>query len=314
MRKFVKISLIIVAVLVVTGFGFIIAGSVTAGGMGVLKEQLRSGDLNFGNWHFEDGVYYKGNMEIDVTDMVSGTLDLLPVGSEQMENEFTENIVNLEIDTDLSNLTICNADVEHVRVSLNEGYIRYYEAEVSGDTLYISYDVDGHSFKQGPKILVEVPKHMTLKNISVDTDLGEIVIQELSEPLQGLCINSDLGNILVNDCKVSGNAEVTAAMGNITVKDACFENIELSADMGNVEFAGKVEGDITAQADMGNVEVELEGKKEDYNIELSADMGEVTWEGHKQSGMSGSVSLYQENACGDIILNCDMGNVELSFR
>lgn len=313
MKKFTKISLIITAVLVIMGLGFIIAGSVTAGGVAVLREQLRSGDLNFGNWHFEDGVYYKGGVEVDVTDVVSDAMNLLPVGTEASKNEFTENIANLNVDVDLANITIKNTDATYAKVSLEEGYRKYYEAKVDGDTLYVNYDVAGHNFKQGPKIVIELPKEMQLETIYIDTDLGEVKLLEIKQPVGVLEINSDLGNIHVEGCEVSGNAIMTAALGNITIDDSEFKRIDLSADMGNIEFAGKVEGDITAQADMGNIEVELDGKESDYNIELSADMGDVKYKDQKQSGMGGSFTYYQEEAIGDIVLNCDMGNVELEF-
>ncbi len=313
MKKFTKIVLIITAVFVITGLGFVIAGSVTAGGAGVLREQLKSGDLNFGNWHFDDGVYYRGGVEVDMSDVVGDALNLLPVGTEASKNEFSEDISKLNVDADLANISIKNTDAAHVKVSLEEGYTKYYEAKVSGDTLYVNYDVAGHSFKQGPKIVIELPKDMQLESIYIDTDLGEVNLLEVKQSIGTLEIISDLGNIRVEDCKVDGNCTLNAALGNIVVDDACFRRIDMNADMGNIEFSGKVEGDITAQADMGNIEVELDGKESDYNIDLSSDMGDVKYKGQKQSGMGGSFTYYQEDAIGDIVLNCDMGNVELEF-
>lgn len=313
MKKFTKITLIIAAVLVVIGLGFIIAGSVTAGGAGVLREQLRSGDLNFGNWHFEDGVYYRGGVEVDVSDVVGDAMNLLPVGTEASKNEFAEEISHLEVDVDLANITIKNTDAAYAKVSLEEGYTKYYEAKVNGDTLHVNYDVSGHNFKQGPKIVIELPKDMQLESIYIDTDLGEVILLEMKQKIGTLEVYSDLGNIRVEDCKVTGNCTMNAALGNIVVEDSDFRRIDMNADMGNIDFSGKVEGDITAQADMGNIDVELDGKESDYNIELGSDMGDVKYKGQKQNGMGGSFTYYQENAIGDIVLNCDMGNVELEF-
>ena len=313
MKKFTKIVLILVAVLVVTGLGFVIAGSVTAGGVGVLREQLRSGELNFGNWHFEDGVYYKGGVEVDVTDVVSDAMNLLPVGTEASKEEFSEDISALEVDADLANITIKTTDTAQIIVSLEEGYTKYFEAEVKGNALYVAYDVAGNTFKQGPKITIELPQETELDNVYIDTDLGEVKLLDIKQPMQKLEVNSDLGNIRIEDCNVSENCTVTAALGNIIIEDSTFRKIDLSADMGNIEFSGKVNEDITAQADMGNIEVELDGKEQDYNIELSADMGEVKYKGQKQNGMGDSYTCYPENAIGDVILNCDMGNVELEF-
>lgn len=313
MKKFVKVILILSTVFIVTGFGFVIAGSVTAGGMGTLVKQLKSGELNFGNWHFEDGVYYKGGVNVDVDDIITTTLHTLPGGNELAENVFTEDIRKIEITADLANLTIRRAGVEYVGVNMREGYAKFYEAKVKGDTLYVSYDVEGHSFKQGPKIIVEIPKDVELEYLSIDTDLGEVVLEKIAEPIQELDICASLGNIRIKDCELKGNSSVTAALGNIILEEVTVKNLELTANMGNVEFAGKVEGDLTVQADMGDIKVEVDGKEDDYNNELHTDMGKLVYNGKKLDGMNQHMCAGHGETIGDIILNCDMGNVELSF-
>ena len=313
MKKFTKITLIIIAVFVVIGMGFIIAGSVTAGGAGVLREQLRSGELNFGNWHFEDGVYYKGGIEVDVTDAVTDAMQMLPVGTEATKSEFSEKISALEIDTDLANITIKTTDTTQVKVELQEGYKKYFEAEVKGGTLYVTYDVKGKSFKQGPKITVELPKEMTPENIRIDTDLGEVRLLGVKQPVENLEIKSALGNVRVEECEVKEKCVLIASLGNIHIEDSSFGEIDMDAAMGNIEFSGEADGDLFAKAAMGNIEVELDGREEDYNIEMSTGMGDVKYKGQRQEGMGGSYQCYTENPIGDIILDCDMGNVELEF-
>ena len=314
MRKFTKVVLIITAVFVVTGMGFIIAGSVTAGGLGVLRQQLKSGDLNFGNWHFEDGVYYKGGIEVDVTDTVTGAMNLLPVGTEKDRCEFAETISAIEIDTDLANITIKATDTDHIKVNLEDGYKKYFEAKVQGNTLYVSYDVNGKSFKQGPKITVELPREMVPDNIHVDTDLGEVRLSGIRQQVENLEIRSALGNIHVEECEVKEKSVLIASLGNIHVEDSSFGQIDMNAAMGNIEFSGAVGGDLLANAAMGNIEVELDGREEDYNIELSTDMGDVKYKGQHHEEMGGSYKCHTEHPIGDIVLDCDMGNVELEFE
>ena len=314
MRKFTKVVLIITAVFVVTGMGFIIAGSVTAGGLGVLRQQLKSGDLNFGNWHFEDGVYYKGGIEVDVTDTVTGAMNLLPVGTEKDRCEFTEPISTIEMDTDLANITVKATDTDYVKVHLDDGYTKYFEAKVEGNTLYVSYDVNGKSFKQGPKITVELPHGMVPDRIDIDTELGEVNLFRIGQPITELEIRSSLGNIRVDDCKVKERCVLDASLGNINIKDSVFGKIDLNAAMGNIEYSGEVGGDLLAKAAMGNIDVEVDGREEDYNIELSTDMGDVKYKGQHHEEMGRSYKCHTEHPIGDIILDCDMGNVELEFE
>ena len=314
MKKFTRVILIIVAIFVITGMGFVIAGSVTAGGLGVLRQQLKSGDLNFGNWHFEDGVYYKGGIEVDVTDAVTGAAQMLPVGTETDKCEFTEAISVIEIDADLANITVKETDAHHVKVQLQDGYQKYFEAKVKGDTLHVSYYVNGKSFKQGPKITVELPHGMAVDCIDIDTDLGEVNLLGISQPTTKVDIRSSLGNIRVDDCSVKEDCTLNTSLGNIDIKDSVFGKIDLNASLGNIVFTGKVDSDMFAKASMGNIEVELDGREEDYNIELSADMGDVNYKGQKQEGMGGSYKCHTENPIGEIVLDCDMGNVELEFE
>lgn len=314
MKKFTKISLIIAGIMTVVGFGFVIAGSVIAGGMGALAAELRSGDLNFGNWHFENGVSYVNENVYNMADMLENAMDTLPTGSEHVTDKFSETITGLEIDTDLANITVKSSDVDEITVSLEDGYLNYYDVKIDGDMLHISYDVGAHTFKKGPKITVEVPEGVVLEHIYANTDLGEVRILNLRQPLVDLTINANLGNVKVEDCKVNGSGVITAALGNIEVDDSYFERLELSADTGNIEFSGSIEEDLGAQADMGNIDVELDGDVEDYNIELASDMGNVTFGGQKrEGGMGGEFTSYHTEATAYIFLNCDMGDVELSF-
>ena len=314
MKKFTRGILIITAVFVITGMGFIIAGSVTAGGFNVLRQQLKSGELNFGNWHFEDGVYYKGDIEVDVTNTVTGAVKMLPAGTETAKHEFTEQIANIDIDADLASITIKETDTSQVKVNFKEGYKKYFEAEVKGDTLYVSYKVKNQNFKQGPKITIELPKNMAPEKIEINTELGEINVLGISQPIEELNIKSSLGDICLKECEVKKDCVLTASLGNIQVKNSVLGKTDIDAALGNIEFSGEVKSDLYAQAAMGNIEVEVDGREEDYNIELSTDMGDMTYNHQEYEGTGGSYKCYTENPIGSIILDCDMGNVELVFR
>ena len=191
--------------------------------------------------------------------------------------------------------------------------MKYYNVKENGDTLSVSYDVAGRTFKQGPKIIVELPKHMELEGLYVDTDLGEVILQDLEESLNVIEVYSDLGNIRIEDCKAheASTLTVNAALGDVEIEDSKFGEADLNAALGNVDFSGKVTGNMTVQVNMGNIEVELDGKEKDYNIRMEAEMGEVIFNGRKQDD---NYTVQQENAIGDIELKCDMGNIELDFE
>jgi len=315
MKKFTKVVWIIVAVLAVTGFGFVIAGSVVAGGVNVLASQLKSGDLNFGNWHFEDGIYYyNDDIQIDVTGLVEESVDALPGGNEESSDSFVGNISKIEVDADLANITVKNANVENITVRLEEGYLKYYETTVVGDTLHVKYDMKGRNVKRGPKITIEVPEKLTLDKISVDLALGNINITELKQPIEQLEVHADLGDVRIEGCKVNSNCTIRDALGNIVIKDSDFKTIDMDADLGNVEFKGSIDGDMLVEANMGDIDVKIDGDEEDYGVDLRTDMGKILYKDMKQSGTNASFSYVLEDAVGTITLHCDMGDVELEFN
>lgn len=313
MKKFTKISLVISAVLAVAGFGFVTAGYVTAGGIGSLRTHLKNGELNFGNWHFEDGVYYSGSQEIDVAEVVKNAVTIFPSGTESVKNEFTENVARLQMDMDVADVTVKGNDAEYITVRFEEGYMKYYEAEIKGDTLYVNYHADGEQVKNGPAIIIEVPETILLEEIYINADVGTVKLKEICNPLQTVDINAALGDVTIKDCTVRGDCTVTAALGNIKIKESEFTNMNLTANLGNAEFEGTIKRDLYIQADMGNIKAELNGRAADYNITLSTDMGNVKYNGEMQGEAGGTFSYYQKNAEKNITLDCGMGNVEVEF-
>lgn len=316
MKKFTKICLITVGIMVIAGFAFVIAASVMAGGTAVILSELRSGNMNFGNWHFEDGVHYSNDgMKISVADIVEEALVTLPGGEEDTTARFSEEITCIEINTDSSNVTIKTTETEELTASLEDGYLVYYNAETSGDTLCIDYSTSAVNMEQSPKIIVEVPQEMMLEEIYVITSCGEIIVKDLKQELTEAVLHTDMGNVSIENCEKINFGTVHTSMGNIEIEDSHFGIVDMTTNMGNIEFSGRTDGDISGHADMGEVDVELDGKESDYNISLSTSMGTVTYEGVKQGNeASGSYTAYRDTASANISLSNSMGNVELSFE
>lgn len=313
MKKFTKISLIISAVLAVTGFGFLVAGCVTAGGIGVLRTHLKNGELNFGNWHFEDGVYYSGSKEIDVSEVVKNSVNLLPAGAESVKDEFTENVTRLQMDIDVADVTIKGSDAEYITVRFEDGYVKHYEAKTEGNTLYVTYHADEEHVKNGPAISIELPEACLLEEIHISADVGTVKLKEIRNPLQTVDINAALGDVTIKECTVQGDCTVTAALGDIKIKESEFTNVKLTANLGNADFEGTIKSELYIKADMGNIKAELDGRASDYNITLSTDMGNVKYNGEMQGEAGGTFSYNQKNAEKNITLDCGMGNVEVEF-
>ena len=315
MKKFTKITLIIAAVFLIVGLTLCTTAISVSGGINELRRMAQSGQLNFGNWHFEDGFYYKGEDMFDFVETMDIDIDIEPAGKESTNVTHREEIRCIEMYLDLASVEIKATDDEEISVAMTGGYKKYYDEKVTGNTLKIMYEVGSKNFKEGPEITIRVPKDYVLENLVIDTDLGNIRVLNLVQGIGNLQIEADLGNIEVDNCTIVDKAYLEANMGNAAMTNVTCKDAELKSDMGAVSFDGRVLGDLTMKADMGSATATIDGKESDYNIELSASMGEVTCGGHKHhDDMGGKYRMKYEGAERTIYMHSAMGEVELSFR
>ena len=94
-----------------------------------------------------------------------------------------------------------------------------------------------------------------------------------------------------------GNVTLELDMGSINVESLTAEGLELECDMGSAQFDCCNVGEMDVKADMGDVEFET----------LSVDKFTV------EANM-GNVDISKLNLKEEGTVNCDMGNIEMSFQ
>ena len=112
-------------------------------------------------------------------------------------------------------------------------------------------------------------------------------------------IKMDMGNILLNDCKIE-NGTIQTDSGDMFFKNCDFENLKVDKDMGDLYFIGKEDvmrtWNIQVDTNMGNVKVDdvLNGKmmedEDDYNLSYT------------QKGKGGKLVIQTDS--GDVSLKC----------
>ena len=95
--------------------------------------------------------------------------------------------------------------------------------------------------------------------------------------LEDVSFEVNMGSLNMEEAQVS-SIEIECNMGNINVKKCIFEELFIEADMGNVNLENIVTNTIDVTADMGNVDMK-------------------------------SIDLTEKG-----IVECNMGNVEMSFK
>lgn len=317
MKKFTKITLIIAAVFICVGIVLCCVATTVAGGIGQLRQMAESGALNFGNWHFEDGVYYRGEEKFFGND-ISVTLneDTLLKGVESAHMTYSEEIRKIEMELDAGSVVVKTTEQEEISVSMENGFKKYFTEKLEGDKLIVTYDTKGIYNKSTPDIVVFIPKDCVLKVLEIEADMGNVEVWDLTQGCEKLDITAKMGNIEVHNSLIDGNCKLKADMGNAQMTKVTCHDTELHAAMGAVSFDGIANGDLRLTTDMGSAKANVEGKESDYNIYLYADMGQIHCNGktHHSDHHNSSYEYESANAKRDIYMESDMGEVELTFK
>lgn len=342
MKKFTKISLIVVAVLAVLGIMFCGIAFLIGGGSGVWK----NGELVYGNWHVgSHGIYWRsddtdwyddisdirgsqetpqtqenqGNQETPQTqenpEIASTELASLPQVNATRQDIALADIKNIKLDIDAAELQVkAVPNTETVAVELLRGKEEYYSCFLDGTTLTVSYDTGSHHFNNSPRIAVAIPQGASFDTVTIHTEAmaGEISLDTIS--CANMEINVGAGTFEAERLTVTEQLDVVIGAGDAEIEGGEFRNVKLDCGMGKLTFEGKVTGDITGHCGMGELELELYGRETDYNYELSCGLGRIEINDAIYSNLSGTKKTENAGAIGTMKLDCGMGSIEVDFE
>ena len=298
MKKFTKISLIVVAVL--AGLGILLCGiaSLMGGGSGIWE----NGELVYGDWHVGyHGIYYQGESG-EILDEADWEIPLAEVK-------------NIKFDIDAAELQVeASADSENIGVELLRGNEKYYSCFLDDTTLTVSYDTRSHHFNNSPKIVVSIPKGASFDMVTINTGAmaGGMSFDEIS--CENMEINVGAGDFKAEKLTVLKKLEAVIGAGNVEIEDGEYRDVKLECGVGNLTFTGKVTGGIKGHCGMGEMEIELDGKETDYNYNISCGLGRIEINGTTYSDLSGTKKTENAGAVGTIDLDCGMGNIDVDFQ
>ena len=345
MKKFSKVCLIIVGVLL--GIGILLCGisSLMGAGMGTIRQMANAGELNRGNWHINShGIYYSDNNDNDVDfDWDDDTDDIdVEVGDIDVEVGDVENskksdktdggaIVSKyavsdikKMDLDIGAVTLIiktGEDAEHVVVTMKEGEDRYYDVGMDGNTLEIEYkiehktwlfDYDGND--ELAELMIEIPAGMKLDKMDLDIGAADVAIDVTDMTCGKLVMDVGAANVVANGFNVTELLDATVGVGSLEIGGGTYEKANIECGVGNFEMSGTVNGDLTVDCGLGNAILKLNGNEDDYNYKLSCGMGSLVVNDTQYTDIAGNHNVKNEGAIGTIDLDCGMGNLELEIK
>ena len=326
MKKFTKVSLILVAVFFGLGIIFCAVSTAVGGGWAAVHQKMQAGEYDFGNWHFGNGIYYGAengslNLELenidDFGDMISWGVGKtgLPGGNESTTDSFIAvDVTRISADLDLADVRIVEGtDEKNLIVTMEQGFLKFYSAKLNGNTLSICYDQDHYTYKNTPVVTIEIPAGFTMDKIEINTALGDIEYRPQKLTCKELELETAMGDVEVNDGIVEKSTYFYSAMGDVKVKKGEYQDASIGTAMGSVEVKGIFPGDLEVENGMGDIDVEVTGQKEEYyNYELSCGMGEIEFNGKDYGSFSSEFTRHNTDAQGDITMDAGMGDISLT--
>lgn len=182
------------------------------------------------------------------------------------------------------------------------------DCSVKNGTLHITGKVEGvlsMGLQQG-QITLTVPENFGVYQIQVDTDMGDIYMENITAGEAEL--SADVGTITVSSGTFD-RLDCDSDMGDVTVMSVEAAVLQCEADTGNIEAIELSAAQADLSADLGSITAVAEGSFKEYDLELEVDLGELKLNGEKKS------NSYSQSVLGDRSIHAKVGagNLTLDF-
>ena len=206
------------------------------------------------------------------------------------------------------NVTIMHGDSFFVDIWHDER--ETVDCDVKDNALHITGEVDSVFFAgfQKEHITITVPWVTSLDTIKVETDMGDIYLEDINAGDAEL--ETDMGDIIVT----SGTFDTLncdSDMGDVSVSAVQATSLKCVCDSGNVEAFEFDAQETELEADLGSVTAIAVGAQRDYSLELEVDLGELKLNGQKTAAPF--VQAGPGRGVRSLHASADVGSVTLDF-
>lgn len=229
-------------------------------------------------------------------------------GGGRAEDLHLEAFDTLEVDVDLGDVRVTAG--EDYGVSLSWSGERYtLDFTCEDGTLRVKSHSSG-SLGPGEQfsgsVEVFVPEGTVLRRVSLDTDLGELTVEDLR--CRELIVDDDLGSVTLRRTEAE-RADLSLSLGDLEGEELTVTK-ELTADndLGSMSLSGDLRGEIALSCSMGGLSFSTDAPRESFGYELKVSMGTLKLDGAEQKERA-------ERTGGPNWLEAktDMGDLEVSF-
>lgn len=327
MKKFTKIILIIAGSLAALGIVFSGIAAVMGAGWSTIHRKALAGELDFGNWHIGNGVYYaydQGHGILDhfwddnraVESFGSWILNLTDLKSEPAGTESciipypASEAASLKLELDVVNELIFEVSdsADEISIKMENGYQDYLSTKQKDSNLKVSYHSGHHHFEKGPTFTVVLPRQCENLTLDIVVGAGDISMESEAFTARKVNVSVGVGELSVNQISASEKAVFEVGTGDVSILNGQFPKVSIEAGVGDAVFSGSVSNKLEVEAGTGDVNVSLTGTEKSYAFDLSAGLGEIRLNGQSkgafdaeyETGSNGGAEVELTAGVGDI--------------
>ena len=332
MKKFTKIILIIAGSLAALGIVFSGIAAVMGAGWSTIHRKALAGELDFGNWHIGNGVYYaydQGHGILDhfwdddyddwddeddelmddnraVESFGSWILNLTDLKSEPAGTESciipypASEAASLKLELDVVNELIFEVSdsADEISIKMENGYQDYLSTKQKDSNLKVSYHSGHHHFEKGPTFTVVLPRQCENLTLDIVVGAGDISMESEAFTARKVNVSVGVGELSVNQISASEKAVFEVGTGDVSILNGQFPKVSIEAGVGDAVFSGSVSNKLEVEA----------GTEKSYAFDLSAGLGEIRLNGQSkgafdaeyETGSNGGAEVELTAGVGDI--------------
>ncbi|MCR5700583.1 MAG: DUF4097 domain-containing protein [Lachnospiraceae bacterium] len=230
-------------------------------------------------------------------------------------DEFNE----MKIDLNVMDLTIETGDEACIHYECNKKKL-VPEIYVDDKVLVVKQQSLKNIFNIGrvkAKMVITVPKDAEYSRVSIDTDTGDVAINDIKGDV--LSLSTDTGDIKITGISFE-KSDIEGDTGDMKFNSCNLGDTEISNDTGDVrltdcDFAGET-GSLTIGNDTGDVSVEGCRDLKLFDFNISTDIGDVEVNGkdYKKRYEQTADNSNGENKNPSIVISTDIGDIKVNQK
>ncbi len=305
MKKFTKVSLVIVAIFFIIGFILITCGAAMGAGPLSVWSLAEAGDFGWGKWHIgSHGIYYGDDEEDDDV-------------TEDYKEFAASTVKKLILDVDAAEIVFTESDdSDIISVAMRVGSnVKKYSAIQDGDVLKINCTMKHYkNWYVTPKLTVSLPENIALETADLAVGASDIDLEHGSVLCDNFVLDVGAGDCSGVGFEVSGRTKIKLGVGEISLEGGKYNELKMECGIGTIEFSGEVTGDVTAECGMGEIDMWLQAREEDYNYDIKCGMGSIEINGVTYGNISGKKVINHDGAVKKLVADCGMGSIEIEMN